>query len=551
MSKELALSHLLIDDKLRIAITNTCNLQCFYCHNEGQSHFAQKRFLSYEYVEKLVRWIWENHVCVESVNLTGGEPLLHPDLIRIIDAVRTITKDIRINTNGTLLTKDRIDLLVQHGVTALKIGIDSFAAQKNSKAEYCPGSPSDRKRGRELVEDTIAYANLHLRVVLNTVVTSYNADEVSGIIASSCRIGLPRIKILQLHDMDPRQLNQNDAVSEEYKTNQSAAAAFSVLMRAYEPLAVRMDRHPDKGRSDLFFRRSDLAEGMDDSLFEIRFCEDICLMNACQKMFTEISADEKLLICPKYHITAPLSFDGDSADPASAIRFSTAAKCSNAKRGMRERFRPIGAHGFDTAPATADIFVRASCPSAILLDHQKELASAGFRYVADLRRIEEVEKQRSPYEIGGILEYHHIPLTPEPYSVKSETPGRGREYYKKLIAFPENVKAVFEFLANTDGKTIIHCAGGKSRCGVVSALLLMLSGVRDEIIADDYCMAYFDLYGLERYHTDAGAGARDILELIACIRNDYTDVDAFLRSLGISEHAIAELKAKMKSVSIF
>lgn len=44
-------------NKLRIALTNACNLSCFYCHNEGQKIGCAKQFLSYQYTKQMVEFI--------------------------------------------------------------------------------------------------------------------------------------------------------------------------------------------------------------------------------------------------------------------------------------------------------------------------------------------------------------------------------------------------------------------------------------------------------------------------------------------------------------
>ena len=150
------------------------------------------------------------------------------------------------------------------------------------------------------------------------------------------------------------------------------------------------------------------------------------------------------------------------------------------------------------------------------------MLSHGCRYALDLRRKEEVDEQRSPYETAGVLTYCHLPLTPVPYAVKSERAGRGRECFEKLAAYPEYARKVFAFLAHADGKLIFHCAGGKSRCGVVAAVLLLLGGETEQAVAEDYCTAYFDLYGLERYREKAEDGRRDMLEFIAELRMNPT-----------------------------
>jgi protein-tyrosine phosphatase len=48
--------------------------------------------------------------------------------------------------------------------------------------------------------------------------------------------------------------------------------------------------------------------------------------------------------------------------------------------------------------------------------------------------------------------------------------------------------AALRLIADTDGATIVHCAAGKDRTGVVTALALAEVGVTREAIVDDYAL---------------------------------------------------------------
>jgi cyclic pyranopterin phosphate synthase len=91
---------------LRISITDVCNMNCTYCHNEGQvgikSHFMT--------VDQL-RFIVTNGLRfgLVKVRLTGGEPLLHPQCHEML---RVLKREIRIPTVGFNTNGIRIDSLL-------------------------------------------------------------------------------------------------------------------------------------------------------------------------------------------------------------------------------------------------------------------------------------------------------------------------------------------------------------------------------------------------------------------------------------------------------
>ncbi|WP_067130992.1 tyrosine-protein phosphatase [Microtetraspora malaysiensis] len=59
-------------------------------------------------------------------------------------------------------------------------------------------------------------------------------------------------------------------------------------------------------------------------------------------------------------------------------------------------------------------------------------------------------------------------------------------YYGYLRARPDSVVAALRVLAGDDGMALVHCAAGKDRTGVVSALALSVAGVTREAIIADY-----------------------------------------------------------------
>src|SRR5919202_4334852 len=68
---------------LRISVTDRCNFRCVYCMpEEGLDWLPKQQILSYEEIARLTRIFVE--MGVESVRLTGGEPLVRRDLPTLV-----------------------------------------------------------------------------------------------------------------------------------------------------------------------------------------------------------------------------------------------------------------------------------------------------------------------------------------------------------------------------------------------------------------------------------------------------------------------------------
>lgn len=115
---------------LRLAVTDRCNLRCFYCMpEEGVKYLPKKHLLSYEEMERIVRVMAS--MGVSKVRITGGEPFVRHDLVPFmyrLAAIEGIT-EIALTTNG-VLTGQYIDDLKAIGVKTINLSMDTLDRQR-------------------------------------------------------------------------------------------------------------------------------------------------------------------------------------------------------------------------------------------------------------------------------------------------------------------------------------------------------------------------------------------------------------------------------------
>jgi MoaA/NifB/PqqE/SkfB family radical SAM enzyme len=104
-----------------------CNLSCQYC-NEYDDHSSPVP--TSEVLRRIDRLA---DLGAGIVTLSGGEPLLHPDLDEIIRRIRGHRLIATLITNGYLLTRDRIRRLNRAGLDHLQISIDNIIPDEVSK----------------------------------------------------------------------------------------------------------------------------------------------------------------------------------------------------------------------------------------------------------------------------------------------------------------------------------------------------------------------------------------------------------------------------------
>lgn len=113
---------------LRVSVTDRCDLRCVYCMAEDMTFLPKAQILSLEELDRLCGAFIG--LGVERIRLTGGEPLVRKDVMRL---VRNLggrigaggLKELTLTTNGTQLTK-HAEGLYAAGVRRINVSLDSL-----------------------------------------------------------------------------------------------------------------------------------------------------------------------------------------------------------------------------------------------------------------------------------------------------------------------------------------------------------------------------------------------------------------------------------------
>lgn len=105
-------------------VTGRCNLRCVHCFANISNDLENKNELTTEEAFNIIDKF--NLINVGKVMITGGEPLMRKDFIKIINRIRKCNKDIVIDitTNGLLLNNNLINELLLSSVDELSISLD-------------------------------------------------------------------------------------------------------------------------------------------------------------------------------------------------------------------------------------------------------------------------------------------------------------------------------------------------------------------------------------------------------------------------------------------
>lgn len=105
----------------QIEITNRCNLSCLHCYNDSGAPLPDE--LTTEEIFSVIDGL--SSMGAYHVTLSGGEPLMHPDLFEIINYARKAPMSVDIFTNGALITEDTIEEFKKAQIRRFNVSIDS------------------------------------------------------------------------------------------------------------------------------------------------------------------------------------------------------------------------------------------------------------------------------------------------------------------------------------------------------------------------------------------------------------------------------------------
>ncbi|MFC5823134.1 tyrosine-protein phosphatase [Nonomuraea insulae] len=169
-------------------------------------------------------------------------------------------------------------------------------------------------------------------------------------------------------------------------------------------------------------------------------------------------------------------------------------------------FRDVGGYAADDGRTVKwQRFYRADSLGWLAGDDLVAFQALRVRSVIDLRHPFEVEKAGRVPETEG-QHYQNLPIEGRRWntSVFSEEIGISRYLADRYLEVTEdgveNLRTALETIARADNApVVVHCAAGKDRTGVLTALVLSLAGVSEDDIVADYALTGL---ATERFVTD-------------------------------------------------
>lgn len=176
-------------------LTERCNLQCLHCYQEKKPVEELTFPEIKETLNEIDRMLdaWSNHYGLTfqtSINVTGGEPFLRPDLFLILEEMQQRGYALYLLSNGTLLDRDKARRLGRLPVRGVQVSLEGL--EKTHEAIRGKGRFAEAVKG-------IGYlVAAGIPVTINTTLSELNRGEFLKMIPLARALGASRLGFSRL-----------------------------------------------------------------------------------------------------------------------------------------------------------------------------------------------------------------------------------------------------------------------------------------------------------------------------------------------------------------
>lgn len=285
-------------DYMRISVIDSCNLNCYYCNPQDNNKKCQAiNILSVKKVLCIVRAA--TRIGITHFRLTGGEPLLHPQIDEMVSQIKKIpgVRSVSLTTNAVLLAQ-HAKQLKEAGIDSINVSLDTIDA---SEYEHITKKPLLDKVEHG-IDDTIECG---IRVKINAVLTPQT--DVVALTRYASKKGTD-IRFIEMMPVGEGHTNGvepykkvigtlSELYGEPYHVNTGKTKEINSGYNKYK----EERKNPDNGPAEYYiFPELDIRVGLIQAIHG-KFCD------TCNRI--RVTADGRLMPCLGSSVTMDLVHD--------------------------------------------------------------------------------------------------------------------------------------------------------------------------------------------------------------------------------------------------
>lgn len=246
----------------QIEVTSRCNMGCLHCRGKvSREEHPRGQDMPFEMVKKAIDFAVDNaEDNFLEIVISGGEPLLHPDLEKILEYcdARGVLKEI--TTNGSLVDDRYIDMMKRFNMSNVSVSLDSFIPQEHDAFRQCPGAFAKTVVAIKKMKEN----GINTRV--RTTISKRNIHEMNDIAEMVIDLGLTTLAIGPMLPVG-NAVNLTDEVFMNAQEMKGFIDAFFDLKERYRG---RLDVITNECLHGLHYLQNSFVE--EDDFYELNGC---------------------------------------------------------------------------------------------------------------------------------------------------------------------------------------------------------------------------------------------------------------------------------------
>lgn len=182
-----------------ITMTYRCNQRCTMCDYPSRTRSDRKEMTT-DQIKSLLGEIAD--LPCSGVSFYGGEPLLRPDLVELIEYASNLCLMIHLNTNGYLLTAQLADKIIQAGVDVITLSLDGADYETHDRQRGRDGSFNGVVNAIRNIIDARTRLNANTKIAVTTTITPNNINEVTEIVEFARKLKIDCITIFEAQRLE-------------------------------------------------------------------------------------------------------------------------------------------------------------------------------------------------------------------------------------------------------------------------------------------------------------------------------------------------------------
>ncbi|MBI4829798.1 MAG: radical SAM protein [Nitrospinae bacterium] len=170
--------------------TGGCNLECVHCRRLDISRKLMESDLSTAESKRLIDQIAETGKPI--LVLSGGEPLIRPDIFELAAYARDAGLTTALATNGTMITRQIAEKIRDAGIQRVSVSLDGATPETHDAFRKLPGSFNRAVEGIKLVQ------SVGVETQINSTIAKHNVHEVQKLYDNAIALGVEALHIFML-----------------------------------------------------------------------------------------------------------------------------------------------------------------------------------------------------------------------------------------------------------------------------------------------------------------------------------------------------------------